>query len=220
MSSKFGSLWSVMADISAVWRTDIQRLDTLRTHVKGVLTRNPDWEPALAGFQAESAWMVGAWTDVQSLVDRTHVQTSPIVMARLLLAMRTGDNSAIGNALSVARSVLGIPITAAGVKGYRRCYDAVLNLHLTHELEMIHNAITTVSEGNSALRRRTLTDLSQMLSARLDASLPTFRIREPILSMRRTAFALSSVLRPSLLVHMSDKFCIPGRGLIRLSLPR
>jgi serine/threonine-protein kinase ATR len=176
--------------------------------VRGVLTRNPDWELPLAGFQAESAWMVGAWTDVQSLVNRTNSQTSPIVMARLLLAMRTGDSSAIANALSVARTVLGIPITAAGVKGYRRCYDAVLDLHITHELEMIHNSIAAFSDGSQATptpRRQALTDLSRMLSARLDASLPTFRTREPILSMRRTAFALRFVLFLRLLDKIPDK---------------
>jgi len=169
-------------------------LDTLRTHVRGVLTRNPDWELVLAEFQVESAWMVGAWDDVQSLVDDTNAQTSSIVMARLLLAMRTGESPAIVEQLSVARSVLGAPITAAGVKGYRRSYEAVLDLHLTHELELIHNAmmsLPTTSQGNSQNRRRqVLINLSRTLSARLDASLPTFRTREPVLSMRRTAFAL------------------------------
>jgi serine/threonine-protein kinase ATR len=168
--------------------------DTLRTHVRGVLTRNPDWESALAEFQVESAWMVGAWDDVQSLVDHTNAQSSSIVMARLLLAMRAGESSAIAEQLSVARSVLGAPITAAGVKGYRRSYQAVLDLHLTHELEVIHNSMTSLSaasQGNMHDRQRQiLTNLSGTLTARLDASLPTFRTREPLLSMRRTAFAL------------------------------
>lgn len=168
--------------------------DTLRTHVKGVLTRNPDWQSALVGFQVESAWMVGAWADVQSLVDRTNAQTSSIVMARLLLAMRTEDPPTIAKSLSVARNVLGIPITAAGVKGYRRSYDAVLDLHLTHELEMIHNTTSGLpesSQGNHIKRREILAELSRTLTARLDATLPTFRTREPVLSMRRTAFALT-----------------------------
>ncbi|KAJ6486408.1 hypothetical protein C8R47DRAFT_1216527 [Mycena vitilis] len=169
--------------------------DTLRTHVRGVLTRNPEWQSALAGFQAESAWMVGAWEDVQDLVQRTTAQTSSIVIARVLLAMRSKDAAAITSSLSVARSVLGTPITAAGAKGYRRSYEAVLDLHLTHELELIYNALTSLpagSQGHSQLRQRTVTSLNASLSARLDATLPTFRTREPVLSMRRTAFALIS----------------------------
>lgn len=170
-------------------------IDTLRTHVRGVLIRNPEWEPTLAGFQVESAWMVGAWDDVQDMVENTKAQTSPIVMARLLLAMRAGDSQRISESLSIARSVLGAPITAAGVRGYRRSYEAVLNLHLTHELELIQNVLTglpTESQGRSQQRRRkALTDLSFTLSARFESTLPTFRTREPVLSLRRTAFALS-----------------------------
>ncbi|KAJ6515319.1 hypothetical protein C8R45DRAFT_1139488, partial [Mycena sanguinolenta] len=169
--------------------------DTLRTHVRGVLTRNPEWQSALAGFQVESAWMVGAWQDVEDLVQQTTVQTSSIVIARVLLAMRSKDAAAITSCLSVARSVLGTPITAAGAKGHRRSYEAVLDLHLVHELELIYNALTSLpsgSQGHTQLRRQTVTQLNMALSARLDSTLPTFRTREPVLSMRRTAFALIS----------------------------
>ncbi|KAJ7506601.1 hypothetical protein B0H11DRAFT_1706690 [Mycena galericulata] len=169
--------------------------DTLRTHVRGVLTRNPEWQSALAGFQVESAWMVGAWEDVQELVHRTKAQTSSIVIARVLLAMRSRDPAAITASLSIARTVLGTPITAAGAQGYRRSYEAVLDLHLTHELELIYNALASLPTGSqhlSQLRQRTITQLNTSLMARLDATLPTFRTREPVLSMRRTAFALIS----------------------------
>ena len=64
--------------------------DTLRTHVAGVLTRHPEWESDLAGFQIESAWMVGAWDDVQQLTQKIKIETSPMVTGRVLLAMRTG----------------------------------------------------------------------------------------------------------------------------------
>lgn len=137
--------------------------------------------------------MVGDWDDVESLVQRIETPTSQIVMARLLLAMRTGDSQSISDAISMARSVLGAPITAAGVKGYRRAYDAVLDLHLTRELEIIQSSINNLpmeSQGNTQKKRHILAELSKMLSGRLDATLPTFRSREPILSMRRTAFAL------------------------------
>ncbi|KAF8165694.1 hypothetical protein B0H34DRAFT_690087 [Crassisporium funariophilum] len=171
--------------------------DTLRTHVRGVLTRHPEWEAALADFQVESAWMVGAWEDVQRLVERVSSQTSSLVIARLLLAMRTEDVDAISQTMSAARSVLGAPITAAGVKGYRRSYEAVMDLHLTHELELIHDA-TRHLPPRTQERRRAMSELSRTLSLRLDATLPTFRSREPVLSMRRTAFTISTNPRPEI----------------------
>ncbi|KAJ3818475.1 hypothetical protein EV361DRAFT_810329 [Lentinula raphanica] len=166
--------------------------DTLKTHVRGVLTRNPDWQPALAGFQIESAWMVGAWEEVENIVQSSDVTTPQIVMARLLLAMRSSDATAIETALRDARMILGGPIAAAGVGNYRRSYEAMLDLHLTYELETIHKAISSLSQRSTQLNP-TLLGLSEILSARLDSTLPTFRTREPILSMRRTAFSLIDI---------------------------
>lgn len=161
----------------------------------GVLTRHPEWETTLAGFQAESAWMMGAWTDVQKLVESVDTQTSSVVIARVLLAMRAGNPDVIETTLSQARLILGAPITAAGVGGYRRSYEAALDLHLTHELEMIYKGTFALPQdsqaGSREERRRTIDELSKTLSRRLDLTLPTFRSREPVLSMRRTAFALS-----------------------------
>ena len=143
--------------------------------------------------------MVGAWDDVEKLVAQTKAQSAPVAMARLLLAMRSGHTSAIMDMLSAARSVLGLPITASGAKGYRRSYDAVLDLHLIHELEIIRDAMAkfpSSSQGSGQrMRRHILSDMSRSLSSRLESSLPTLRTREPILSMRRTAFALRSVER-------------------------
>lgn len=141
--------------------------------------------------------MVGAWEDVQQIVEDIMGQNPQIVIARLLLAMRKGDRDLISQRASDARLVLGAPISAAGARGYRRSYDAVLNLHLTHELEIIYDAMTglSASQSNSQTRRRqVLAQISDSLSSRLDSTLPTFRTREPILSMRRTAFGLACVM--------------------------
>ena len=164
--------------------------------MKGVLTRNPDWGSSLVGFQVECAWMVGAWDDVRNLVEHTNDQTGPTVMARLLLAMRTGEVAGITEASRIARSVLGSPITASagGVKAYRRSYGAVLDLHLVHELELIYQTVSQSANSQGVLRRELLKDLSQTLTSRLETTLPTFRAREPILSMRRTAFSLPSAI--------------------------
>ncbi|KAE9410202.1 hypothetical protein BT96DRAFT_913020 [Gymnopus androsaceus JB14] len=166
--------------------------DTLRTHVRGVLTRHPDWQPALAGFQIESAWMVGAWDDVQSIVASSNVATAQLAIARLLLAMRSRDSTAISSSLTDARLILGGPIVAAGANNYRRSYEAMLDLHLTYELETIYTAISSLPQQSGGVTP-VLAGLSEVLSTRLDTTLPTFRTREPILSMRRTAFALIDI---------------------------
>ncbi|KAF7432763.1 serine/threonine-protein kinase M1 [Pleurotus ostreatus] len=166
--------------------------DTLRTHVKGILTRNPGWQGALAGFQVESAWLVNAWDEVQELVKTSSSQTPSVIMAQVLLAMRTGEPNTLKEALSSGRIILGAPITASGVKGFRHAYDSLLDLHRTYELELISNVVNLKSgiPGSAEQRRQALKQLSRTLEGRLDTVLPTFRARESVLSIRRTAFAI------------------------------
>ncbi|TBU47261.1 hypothetical protein BD309DRAFT_856414 [Dichomitus squalens] len=168
--------------------------DSLRTHVKGVLIRNPEWGPQLVGYQVESEWMVGHWEEVQNLVSQTDARPPLVLMAHVLLAMRSGNEAAIAGSLSAAREALGASITASGPTGYRRSYDAVLDLHLIHELEVINQVLRDQSgEVPAAIRivNWSFESLLQRLATRFDSTLPSFRIREPILNMRRTAFNLS-----------------------------
>lgn len=157
--------------------------------MKGVLTRNPEWEPSLAGFLVESSWVVGDWDDVQSTVAATTSESPQVVIAQLLLALRSHEDQAIAHSLSRARITLGRPIASSGPKGYRSAHDAVLDLHLVHELEMIHEAV----KGPNVPQKVELTVLSHTLNSRLESTLPTFRNRERVLSMRRTAFEIWSV---------------------------
>lgn len=139
--------------------------------------------------------MVGAWDVIEDRLDRldiTKAQNSSIVMAQLLVAMKSRDNAAVDESLSKARSVLGAPITAAGVNGYRRAYEAALDLHVAHELATIYKVMISLPSSPSQ-KRETLNQLWQSLSGRLDSTLPTFRTREPVLSMRRTAIGLMLV---------------------------
>jgi serine/threonine-protein kinase ATR len=166
----------------------------LRTHIKGVVTRHPDWEENFAGFQAESAWMVGDWTGVEDLAARAQASTPELTIARTLLAIRNNDTSNIELALRTAYQDLGAPITAAGKQSYRRSYDSVINLHRLHELGTICTTGRDLAVSQRGSRRRqsleAVNRLRVVLSARLEATFPTFRSREPILSMRRTAFAI------------------------------
>ncbi|KAI0268140.1 hypothetical protein BC834DRAFT_678146 [Gloeopeniophorella convolvens] len=185
--------------------------DTLRTHVKGVLTRNPEWKQSLSNFEVESAWMVGDWRDVQALIDESEASTPSTVIARLLLAIREGDSSAIADAFSQARMVLGSPITASGGREYRRTYDAVLDLHLVHEVEMIHQMASAQSQLTPSKKGKAFNNLTKLLSVRLDSTLPSFRTREPILSMRRTAYGINSRRHNAIAGEISRSWLISAK---------
>ncbi|EJD01349.1 uncharacterized protein FOMMEDRAFT_111106 [Fomitiporia mediterranea MF3/22] len=164
--------------------------DSLRTHIQGILVRNPEWENALSGFRVEGAWMSGDWDEVQRIVEGQE-DTWETAVARLLLALRSADDEEFAGIISATRLQLGVPVSAAGERGYRRAYDAILQLHLVRDIETIRNSIVRLNNGGSKVQ--VLPELFSTLSTRLDATLPTFRTREPILSIHRTAFSLSQV---------------------------
>ncbi|KAF7789400.1 hypothetical protein EIP86_000344 [Pleurotus ostreatoroseus] len=164
--------------------------DTLRTHVEGVLTRHPDWRSELIGYQVESECMVGDWDKVRLLVEQSQSELSSILLARVLLAMREGDEQTMVTELSHAKQALGSPIAAVDSQGYRRYYESVLNLHMIHELDIIYQEAMAnpLSPHDQQVR---IERLQHRLSSRLESTLPSFRVREPILSIRRTALELS-----------------------------
>lgn len=162
-----------------------------------MLTRNPDWKPSLLGFEVECAWIIGDWNDVRVLVDGSDASTPPGVVARLLLAIQEKDSDNIAHALSRARMVLGNPIVASGGREYRHTYEAVLNLHLVHEVELIHRFSSEQMQIDGARHSEAQDGLTKTLNMRLNSTLPSFKIREPILSMRRTAYGIRLVFASS-----------------------
>lgn len=163
-------------------------LDSLRTHIQGVVVRYPQLESALAGFKIEGLLMNNDWDNVETAMSSVQVDTWESAMARLLLAMRSKDDSSFTSALSSARMQFGSDISAAGERGYRRAYDSILKLHLVHDIEMIHNSVT--HPDGMPVDDSVLNGLFQKLTWRLESTLPTFRTREPILSMHRATFSL------------------------------
>ncbi len=173
-------------------RLTILNVDTLETHIRGILSRNPHWSETLSGFRAEGSWIVGDWEGVQETVRCSSSTQAEISIAALLLALREDkDEATISEAFSLARRRLGAPIVAAGRQSYRRSYEAVVQLHLVRELEMAHETSAVVRRRLNAGKDRkaqiALTEFTTDLAARLDTTLPTFRAREPILSMHRIA---------------------------------
>jgi len=114
-------------------------------------------------------------------------------MARLLLAIREGDSDNIAHALSRARMALGNTIVASGGREYRHTYEAVLNLHLVHEVELIHRLSSEQMQTDGPRRNEAQDELAKILNVRLNSTLPSFRTREPILSLRRTAYGIRLV---------------------------
>jgi serine/threonine-protein kinase ATR len=166
--------------------------DTLRTHIRGVLSRYPEWLSDLAAFQVEAAWMVGDWTAVQQVIESDVPQSAEVSLGKVLLAMRQ-KNAQLPAILTSARRELGAAVTASG-QLYPRAYDSVLSLHQLHEIEMIRELENLPNAGSNkaALMASRIQSLTSALNSRFQATLPSYKVRESLLSMRRTAYGLSA----------------------------
>lgn len=139
----------------------------------------------LVPFQAEAAWTIGDWQTVAQTANRNG---PPI--ADVFLAVRNGNN--INEALVKARREIGSTITT---REYSRAYDAILQLHMLREVEMIHSTDQTITSPRDnrnagAIVRRQADELIATLSERFNMALPVFRVHEEVLNKRRAAFSL------------------------------
>ncbi|KDE08289.1 hypothetical protein MVLG_01552 [Microbotryum lychnidis-dioicae p1A1 Lamole] len=172
--------------------------DSMRTHIAGILHSSVDpavWDRILAPFNIEASLFVGDWDSVEQTLRLPELTGPEAAFGRVVCAMRDAMSadykvddvenpmSSLEQAFSEARMQLGSPIVAAGRESYGRVYDAVVHLHILNELQAIH-----LAPRSSAMELPP--ELIARLNFRYGVTSPSFRAREPILNMRRTAFRL------------------------------
>lgn len=162
--------------------------DTMRTHIRGVLATHPEWDASLDPFFVEGCCILSDWNEVRRSLSKTvsaDISTPQHATARVMLAMHDHDDSAFQVSIRDARVLLGKPLIAARRSGYVSVYDTMTQLHMLHELEMIGESLAVADEN----KQMDVEDLSKSLASRLESTLPSFRTREPLLSLRRSAFS-------------------------------
>jgi serine/threonine-protein kinase ATR len=164
--------------------------DTMRTHIRGVLSMHPEWDELLAPFNVEGACILSDWGEVRRALQNGSQQSAAHATARVVLSLKDRDELGMADALRDARRLVGKPIVAAGKGSYARVYEAVTHLHMVNELELIQNKVQLRNKpGGPVSAAHSLREVDPILLARLNATLPSFRTREPLLSLRRSAFA-------------------------------
>jgi serine/threonine-protein kinase ATR len=94
------------------------------------------------------------------------------------------NQSDINAARNQAAEQLGGIITTASKDSYYRFYEAISNLHVLHELDML-----LVKDPQKPRHNPSRADLAS-LTNRLDLTAPSFQTREAILNMRRNAYRI------------------------------
>ena len=148
------------------------------THVEGVIIRNPAWAPALVSSGIDAAWRLGSWSTLERLLTKEHQPTFEASVGSLLMAARVSNMTKFTSQLKQARESLIAPLVAACMESFRRAYDTIAKLHMLYEIE---SAVSMArNNGGDAVQQ-----LMMEWESRLACSVPTLRVREPLLNLRR-----------------------------------
>ncbi|KAJ3016848.1 serine/threonine-protein kinase M1, partial [Thoreauomyces humboldtii] len=156
---------------------NIGHLETLLSHVQGVVTLQPKWATTLNSYAIEAAWRLGNWSTLERLLKEPYNERFETAIGALLNTVRIGDDQEFENTLQRTRMMLTADLATASMESYRRGYDTLVKLHMLFEITSARNASASTALVDESLYKR--------WGPRLDATMPSFRVREPILSLQR-----------------------------------
>ncbi|KAI8929063.1 hypothetical protein BC831DRAFT_33247 [Entophlyctis helioformis] len=166
--------------------------ETMLTHLSGFIEQQPNGAEELYSEGIEAAWRQGRWSLLEQFLGRPHRPGFTASLARLLLAVNGNkDASTVGRLLDQARGEITTSVAAASMESYRRGYDSAIQLSMLHEVEMMHQFIQLAGSAdetmgvNSGVHASQLSDILRSWDSRLKITMPSYRVREPILSLRR-----------------------------------
>ncbi|KAJ1652981.1 hypothetical protein IWQ61_006805 [Dispira simplex] len=193
-------------------------LESMLTHIRGLLSQYPQWHEALQPSAVEAAWRLSKWDVLETVLDdheesdaslldavetsvsvtageRTdraqillHSQTFEIALGRLLLTLRQENHRGFQRLLDTTRTRILVDLAVTGQDSYTRGYSHLVQLHMLQELEKA-NAVWSIKDQPSAALPR-LEILFKEWDHRLEITMPVFQIREPILNLRRVLVQL------------------------------
>uniref|UniRef100_H2ZM58 Serine/threonine-protein kinase ATR n=1 Tax=Ciona savignyi TaxID=51511 RepID=H2ZM58_CIOSA len=172
---------------------DLGQLSTAANYIDGTLASNPQWEEALKASRIEACWRLGQWESLDdhvtsvSMTTRDPMTTWSAGIGRLLLAIRAKEWNNVTSLLDGLYENQTAPLSAAsmGNGSYQRGYAYILRLHMLADMERVTELVK-----QEEITSQVVEDITSMWHLRLQAVQPSFRAREPILSLSRAMLPL------------------------------
>ncbi|XP_052796079.1 serine/threonine-protein kinase ATR-like isoform X2 [Mya arenaria] len=164
-------------------------------HASGAIANTQGWMLQLLPFQVEAAWKLGHWTDLQNFSTKdTSSRSWPVMLGRILLAAKSKSEGEFLKQLQVARQEQVGPLSAASMEmgSYQRGYEHIVRLHILNEIvESLQLLMDFLGDGGQGSLNIGIPDLMAHWQTRLKMMQSSFRIQEPVLTMRRTLMTLA-----------------------------
>ncbi|KAI9105925.1 hypothetical protein DFS34DRAFT_36356 [Phlyctochytrium arcticum] len=164
--------------------------ETLHSHVMATAQNFPSWAPILNSYGIEAAWRMGDWKLLDTALAKVAESRFETGLGHILQAGRQKNTTHFDKLMLDTRKGLTAELVAASMESYRRGYDCVVKLHMLHEIEQFFRNPGQVSVDSSQMLNY---DYFGSWDSRLRITLPSARIREAILSVRRILLSTKSV---------------------------
>ncbi|KAG0225937.1 serine/threonine-protein kinase M1 [Actinomortierella wolfii] len=161
----------------------------LLTMVDGDMQMNPNMDKELNPYRIEAAWKTQNWELLATALEQPHWPTFDVMIGKILLDMRNNQVKDFEQHVREAKAMLIGPLAAASMESYGRGYEEMVKLSMLDELEQAHRAWNEcIESGQPTNYLQWLHQHSSCLEQRLQATVPSFRVREQMMRLRRIAF--------------------------------
>ncbi|KAJ3201378.1 hypothetical protein HDU82_008154 [Entophlyctis luteolus] len=161
---------------------NLGHLGTMLSHINGIAGSHPHWASELNSSTIEASWRLGSWDALDFALGKKYLPTFDTDIGRLLLFAKQKRWGDFRQTLKEAHERLLAPLVAASMESYSRTYDTVVKLSMLHEAETVCQQFwNSNDEKVDILSEESL----KAWELRLKITLPSLKVREPILNLRR-----------------------------------
>eukprot|EP01117_Protostelium_nocturnum_P016014 TRINITY_DN6263_c0_g1_i1.p1 TRINITY_DN6263_c0_g1~~TRINITY_DN6263_c0_g1_i1.p1 ORF type:complete len:1383 (+),score=565.02 TRINITY_DN6263_c0_g1_i1:228-4151(+) len=126
----------------------------------------------LNSYAIQAAWRLGNWKELETLTAQPTMEDFEVEVGKSLLAIKNGNENQLVGALTKARFEVMASLAVASAQSYETAYPLLGKLHVLTELE--HSFKIWKDEFSE-----------KEWDSRINVTQPTFKTREPILTVRR-----------------------------------
>jgi serine/threonine-protein kinase ATR len=178
--------------------------ETALTHASGLLREKSDeWHPMLHSYRAQAAWRIGCWDELLAsspknlvTVPESFEDQISVLFAEVKRGIaREEFNLLIDNCIMSAVGKLRAISENRGL--CPRTYENILHLHCLRDIELsfgvLNGEITADIQQSQVLNRN---PILSVLERRFQSTQSSVRVREPLLSIRRSLLRILSEADP------------------------
>ena len=172
------------------------RLSESLTYVQGIVNqeKHQGWAATMSAFGVQAAWRMRNWDQVHDFLATlpTRARSFQVHVADILAALHVRDDARYTQAMHAGRTAVMESLSTASWESYQRAYSYCVQLQVLQEIEHMRRLMGPVPTSSSAARAgqsaSVLSSLHQHWTQRLTRTKPSFKVREPLLSVRRVLY--------------------------------